>query len=124
MPKLGQLEGAVMDQLWSYGHAAVVREVLEDLQRERRIAYTTVMTVMDNLHRKGMLTREMIGRAYVYSPSRSREEHTAELMGEVLAGSQDRAGTLLYFVQGMPAEEVQRLRDALQVPAVPGVPQP
>ncbi|WNB84758.1 BlaI/MecI/CopY family transcriptional regulator [Cellulomonas sp. ATA003] len=68
MPKLGQLEAVVMNKLWGYGRAAAVREVLEDLQRDRNVAYTTVMTVMDNLHRKGLLTREMQGRAYRYSP--------------------------------------------------------
>lgn len=114
MPKLGQLEAVVMNKLWGYDSPAAVRDVLEDVQRERSIAYTTVMTVMDNLYQKGMLTREMEGRAYRYSPSRSREQHTADLMGEVLADSDDRASTLLHFLKGMPPEEIQKLRDALQ----------
>lgn len=55
MRALGQLEAVVMERLWSYGRPVPVREVLVDLQRERSIAYTTVMTVMDNLHRKALL---------------------------------------------------------------------
>jgi len=110
---LGQLEALIMERLWSYGRPVPVREVLEDLQRDRTIAYTTVMTVMDNLHRKGFLTREMGGRAYRYQPAQTREQHNAALMSEVLAGSSDRTATLLHFLDQMPAEEVARLREAL-----------
>jgi predicted transcriptional regulator len=111
--QLGQLEAVIMERLWSYGRPVPVREVLEDLQQDRTIAYTTVMTVMDNLHRKGLLTREMAGRAYRYQPAQTREQHNAAVMGEVLAGSSDRAATLLHFLEQMPSEEVARLREAL-----------
>ena len=113
MRQLGQLEAAVMERLWSWGRPAAVREVLEDLQRDRDLAYTTVMSVMHNLHRKGFLTRDKDGRAHRYAPAVTREQHTAELMGQVLAGSSDRAATLLHFLEQMPAEEVARLREAL-----------
>jgi predicted transcriptional regulator len=71
------------------------------------------MTVMDNLHRKGFVTREMHGRAYHYRPVQTREQHNAELMSQVLAGSNDRGATLLHFLEQMPPEEVARLRAAL-----------
>lgn len=111
---LGRLESVVMQRLWSYDRPATVREVLEELRRDRAIAYTTVMTVMDNLHRKGFLTRELVGRAYRYRPARTREEHNAAVMGEVLAGSHDRAATLLRFVEQMPPAEVAELRQVLE----------
>jgi predicted transcriptional regulator len=111
--QLGQLEAVIMERLWSYGRPVPVREVLEDLQRDRTIAYTTVMTVMDNLHRKGFLIREMVGRAYRYQPAQTREQHNAAVMGQVLAGSSDRAATLLHFLEQMPPEEVAQLRKAL-----------
>jgi predicted transcriptional regulator len=101
-----------MDRLWSQDHPVAVREVLEDLQRTRTLAYTTVMTVMDNLHRKGVLTREKDGRAYLYRPAVTREQHTAAFMGEILAGS-DTTATLLHFLDQMPRAEVARLREAL-----------
>ena len=113
MQKLGQLEAVVMDRLWGYDQPVSVREVLEDLQQDRSIAYTTVMTVMDNLHRKGLLRREMAGRAYRYQPAQTREEHNAVVMGQVLAGSRDRAVTLMHFLEQMPPDEVARLREAL-----------
>jgi predicted transcriptional regulator len=102
-----------MERLWSWDRPVLVREVLEDLQRDRSIAYTTVMTVMDNLHRKGVLSRERQGRAYRYRPTRSREEHTAAVMEEVLASSNDPTATLMHFVGQMSKQEVARLRKAL-----------
>jgi predicted transcriptional regulator len=112
--ELGQLEAVVMQRLWSSDRPVAVREVLEDLRHDRTIAYTTVMTVMDNLHRKGLLTRETDGRAYRYQPARSREQHNAVLMGEVLANSNDRSATLLHFLEQISPQEAARLREALE----------
>ncbi len=116
MRQFGDLEAAIMERLWSWRRPTAVREVLEDLQRDRSIAYTTVMTVMDNLRRKGVLVRERDGRAYRYRPAQSREEHDASLIAEVLDSSTDRAATLLRFVEQMSAAEVSRLREALEEP--------
>jgi predicted transcriptional regulator len=113
MAQLGHLEAAVMDRLWSRDEPLSVREVLEDLRAERPLAYTTVMTVLDNLHRKGIVIRQKSGRAYVYRPSRSRETHTADLMEQALSSSRDRGGALLRFVEKMSTEEAEDLRRAL-----------
>jgi predicted transcriptional regulator len=102
-----------MDLLWSAGEPRTVRAVFEEFHQQRPIAYTTVMTVMDNLHRKGWLRRELAGRAYLYEPVRSREEHSAELMSEALADSVDLATTLIHFVERMSPEEARLLQDAL-----------
>lgn len=110
MRQLGQLEAEVMNRVWSWDRPVLVREVLEDLQQDRAIAYTTVMTVMDNLHGKALLVREREGRAYRYSAAQSREAHTAELMEEVLASSADRSATLMHFVQQIDQEEFAALR--------------
>lgn len=70
MPRqLGDLEDAVMTRVWQWNRPVTVREVLEDLQQERSIAYTTVMTVMDNLHQKGWVRREVDGRLIDIRPS-------------------------------------------------------
>lgn len=112
---LGQLEAAVMQRLWDWGRPVAVREVLEDLQRERELAYTTVMTVLDNLHTKGLVAREKSGRAYLYAPTSSREQHTAGLLDEVLTQSSgDRSAALLHFVGQLSAEEIADLREALR----------
>ena len=113
MRQLGNLEAVVMERLWAWNRPVAVREVLDDLQGERRIAYTTVMTVMDNLFRKGVLSRERDGRAYRYQPVRTREQHTAELMEQVLAQGGDSTAALLHFVERMPKDEVRQLREVL-----------
>ena len=116
MRGFGELEAAVMDRVWSSPTPVTVRELLAALQSERPLAYTTVMTVMtvmDNLHRKGWLTREMDGRAYRYQAVRSREEHSASVMRRALADSSDEAATLVHFVQAMSPQEARALRQAL-----------
>lgn len=118
MRRLGQLEAVVMERVWAENRPVLVREVLEDLQQDRPLAYTTVMTVMDNLRKKGFLSRERQGRAYAYRATRSREEHTAEMMEEVLATAGDRAATLLHFVETISVDEMAELKAALDHRAV------
>lgn len=113
MRSLGDLEAVVMDHLWSADVGMTVRDVLERLDREPPLAYTTVQTVMDNLHRKGFLSREKEGRAYRYLPTKGRAEHTAELMHDLLSDSGDRSVTLLQFLDRMSPKEVERLKRAL-----------
>jgi predicted transcriptional regulator len=110
----GDLEAAVMDVLWRRGAPATVREVLAELTASRPLAYTTVMTVMDNLHRKGVLTREMEGRAWRYSPSRSRAEHSAAMLQEVLSAAGDRDEVLMHFVADLDPDAVASLRTAVE----------
>ena len=112
--QLGELEAVVMDRLWTWERPTTVREVLDDLVEDRKLAYTTVMTVMDNLHRKGVLSREPDGRAYRYSPVRTRADHTADLIASVLSTSDDRTAPLLRFVEQMDPDELARLRAALE----------
>lgn len=102
-----------MDRLWTWRRLATVREVLDDLRQTRPIAYTTVMTVMDTLHRKELLRREIDGRAYRYEAVLSREEHSAQLMQTVLADSTDRTATLVSFFEQMSPAEATKLRKAL-----------
>lgn len=104
-----------MDVLWSREGSATVRDVLEELRRTRSIAYTTVMTVMDNLYRKDFLAREMQGRAWRYAPVKTREQFTADLMVEVLEGAKDRTGTLVHFLDAISAKELRKLRRLLAV---------
>ncbi|MET9340838.1 MULTISPECIES: BlaI/MecI/CopY family transcriptional regulator [unclassified Nonomuraea] len=112
---LGDLEATIMDKMWSYHRPASVRDVLEDLRREREIAYTTVMTVMDKLHKKGLLRREPVGKAYVYETVTSKEAYTAGLMRETLASSGNQAATLVHFLERLTPEESAALESALRV---------
>ncbi len=101
-----------MERLWAADAAMTVRQVHTDLYDERSLAYTTVMTVMDKLHRKGWLLREPVGRAYEYRPAISREQYTADLMGEALSASSDRSATLVAFLEQLGPAEASELRHA------------
>ncbi|MFD7429495.1 BlaI/MecI/CopY family transcriptional regulator [Streptomyces sp. NPDC059818] len=122
MPRqLGELEDAVMTRVWQWNRPVTVREVLEDLQQERSIAYTTVMTVMDNLHQKGWVRREVDGRAYRYTAVSTRAAYAAALMNEAWSRSDNPAAALVAFFGMMSAEQREALRDAMRivVPALP-----
>ena len=105
-----------MDRIWRRDAATpvTVREVFDELAAERNIAYTTVMSTMDNLHTKGWLARERDGKAYRYWPTLSREQHSAQLMREALDGGGRPDLVLHHFVEQIGPEEFARLRDALR----------
>ena len=113
MRGLGELEATVMERVWAAPKPVTVRAVFAELAAGRSIAYTTVMTVLDKLHRKGWLDREMVNRAYVYTPVRSREDYSAALMREVLSDSRNAPATLLAFSEQLTPAEVAELRAAL-----------
>jgi predicted transcriptional regulator len=111
---LGDLEAAVMDVLWRAEEPVRVREVLDRLDTGRKLAYTTVMTVLDNLHRKRWVDRELQGKAYVYRPALRREEAAARALREVLDASGDPRAVLLHFVENVSDEETDLMRAALR----------
>lgn len=113
MAKFGELERAVMDLVWSAPEPMTVRRVMESMAPDRPLAYTTVQTVMDRLARKGLLLRRAQGKANAYSPARSREDHTAAVMQQVLHGVADTEAALLHFVELMDDQQEQALRAAL-----------
>jgi predicted transcriptional regulator len=113
MRGLGELEAAVMDVLWQNSGQLRVREVLAELAPRRTLAYTTVMTVLDNLHRKGWVTRELDGRAFLYQPVASREVVTARALRDLLDASEDVDAVLLHFARSVSEHESAVLRDAL-----------
>lgn len=110
-----------MTRVWQWNRPVTVREVLEDLRGERAIAYTTVMTVMDNLHQKGWLRREQQGRAYLYEAVSTRAAYSAALMNEAWSSSDNPAAALVEFFGRMTPEQRAALRDALRVVQLSGV---
>jgi predicted transcriptional regulator len=80
---LGKLEAEVMQALWQKPYQTVL-EVEDHLRRKREIARTTVLTTLDRMFRKGYLTREKQGKAFVYSPRYTREQFEREMAQEVL----------------------------------------
>lgn len=104
-----------MTRVWKWNRPVTVREVLEDLQQERSIAYTTVMTVLDNLHQKGWVRREAEGRAYRYEAVSTRAAYAAALMNEAWSQSDNPAAALVAFFGMMSAEQREALSDAMRI---------
>ena len=118
MREFGELESAIMDVTWAADRPYLVREVRERLSYNRPVAYTTVMTVMNILHNKGVLRREKHGRAWRYWQAETREEHDARLMAEVLRSGGDEHLTMLRFVARVSEKERESLRTAVLDTAV------
>lgn len=112
MPELGDLEIRVMRKVWDRGGPVTVRDIVGDVAHERPVAYTTVMTVMDNLRRKGWLRRQADGRAYRYEAVISAQEYGAGLIRQALAASSDRAGVLLQFIGELSSDEADAVAEA------------
>jgi predicted transcriptional regulator len=110
----GDLESVIMHMVWDHDSSVTVRELLGELRQERAIAYTTVMSTMDNLHRKGWLARAKDGKAYRYTATASREEYSARLMAEALAGGGDTELVLSHFVAEMDGQESEVLAAVVQ----------
>ncbi|MER7676454.1 BlaI/MecI/CopY family transcriptional regulator [Streptomyces sp. NPDC096934] len=104
-----------MTRVWKWNRPVTVREVLEDLQQERSIAYTTVMTVLDNLHQKGWVRREAEGRAYRYEAVSTRAAYSAALMNDAWSQSDNPAAALVAFFGMMSQEQRHALRDAMRI---------
>jgi predicted transcriptional regulator len=81
----GELEAMVMECLWARGHGTV-SEVYKELTARRELAYTTVKTIMERLAEKGYLHCDSRRRAYIYTPTQSREDFVQQVSGVVLSG--------------------------------------
>jgi predicted transcriptional regulator len=110
----GDLEAVIMDRVWGRDGPVTVRELFDELAAERTIAYTTVMSTMDNLHRKGWLDRVRDGKAYRYTATASREEYGARLMREALTDGGDAEVVLSHFVAQIGNGESEALRSVLR----------
>jgi predicted transcriptional regulator len=105
----GPLELKVLDALWAREGAVVVRDLME--AELEGVAYTTIMTTLDRLYRKGVLTRERSGRAYAYLPVQSRDQVSSGLASSALAALMPRDPGSIRALLSTFVDEVNR-RDA------------
>jgi predicted transcriptional regulator len=110
--QIGPLEQRLLEELWNRG-SATVRELVEGCCSD--LAYTTVMTTLDRLFKKNLLTREAVGRAFRYSPSFSREELHRDAAGEafrqLLESSPAPSLPLSYLVEIVSDRDAELLED-------------
>ena len=114
-PSFGHLEGAVMEVLWAEGESNV-HGVIERLRYPR--AYTTVMTTLDRLFKKGFLNRRKADRAFFYAPRLSRPEwerkRADELVADFLSGSQPSGELLISSLVEAVGQHDETLLDELE----------
>lgn len=112
--RLGPLESQLLKMLWKRG-SGTVREVLDT--GEVRGAYTTVMTTLDRLHKKGLLDRVAEGRAYRYLPRQTQNEFNGAAVQRAirnLLGSGNSTHAPLSFLVDAVSEHDRALLDELQ----------
>jgi len=107
----GALETRVLDALWKHSSPQSVRDLHPEFAG---VAYTTLMTTLDRLHRKGVLDREKAGRAFVYRPRQTREALLSGLAGDALEAVFGRRASelkpiLSFFVETVSREDHESL---------------
>lgn len=112
----GDLEAAVLDALWDQGELSTP-SVHEVVGVPRGLAYTTILTILQRLHKKGLLVRRGGGRSHLYSPALTREQF-AERRGESLAAAlvdvgAAGVGAFLSEMRRLDPEAAARLRKEL-----------
>lgn len=106
---LGELESDVMEIIWQSSSSISVRDITEILQEKRKIAYTTVMTIMNRLVDKGLLSRKQDGRAYLYKGTVSKDKFLTRISRQIIKNFMASFGdaAVAHFV-----EEVGKLSPA------------
>jgi len=108
---LAPLELDCLNMLWPMGEGTV-REIRDALSPRRPRAYTTIMTIMDRLARKGIVERRKNGRAYIYKPNLTAEDARAHALEQVIDS----------FFGGSKESVIAHLDGASPKPATPVVP--
>ncbi|HIV57411.1 MAG TPA: BlaI/MecI/CopY family transcriptional regulator [Candidatus Stackebrandtia faecavium] len=113
MARLGELEHAIMNILWTGTEPLTAREVREQLS-DRDLAATTVLTVLSRLESKGLVVRDRSSRAHRYRPVDGRDVHVASLMRQALDSAPDSDAALARFADAVTPSEAAALTDALE----------
>ena len=108
---MGALEAEVLGVLWDHDRALTPGEVAEVVGGD--LAYTTIMTILARLWKKGLAERHQVGRAYAYSPTVSEADLAARRMHDTLDRTSDQAAVLSRFVSGLSRADARRLRKLL-----------
>ena len=112
----GELEAAILDVLWSTNAPMTSLQVQDALNvaQGSDLALTTVLTVLSRLMDKGLVSRQPgEGRSNLFAAATSREQHTASVMLELVAGAQNPALAFSHFASGLSPEVLKQLRKSL-----------
>ena len=114
--RLGRLELQIMNVVWQRGQATV-QDVMDRISRNRKPAYSTILTMMRKLEGKGYLEHEEAGRTYVYRATLSQREVRHGLLGDMLDRLFEGSPTLLLSSlveqRRISGEELEEIRKAI-----------
>src|SRR5699024_2938890 len=131
MPKegtsLGELEQAIMNLLWDATEPLTANQVRDALAHRQdgapaittvlqdgAPAITTVLTVLGRLSKKGFVTKDSSKRPHEFASATSREDHTVQLLNDVLGSAVDKHAVLARFIGGIDPSDAQQIRYLLQ----------
>ncbi|MDD4891044.1 MAG: BlaI/MecI/CopY family transcriptional regulator [Phycisphaerae bacterium] len=114
---LGLLQQEVMDEVWRMSQATVA-DVHDRLAQRRKIAYTTVLTTMRNLEKRGMLGHEQQGKVFLYRPTMPREQYAAgtvtNFVARVFGGKPEKLLCHLLGADEVSTEDVAKLKKLIE----------
>jgi BlaI family transcriptional regulator, penicillinase repressor len=108
---MGSLENRVLTCLWEADGPLTPREVLDVLDLD--LAYSTVLTILTRLWKKGLTERERRGRVFLYRPRLDEADYVATAMRRELDRARDQAAVLSRFVGTLPKKDLRLLRELL-----------
>lgn len=110
----GQLEQSVMDALWDAPDALTANELRDVLAQDSTTpAVTTVLTVLGRLVKKGFVSKDSSVRPNLFTVTQSREDHTVNLLNDVLGTASDKQAVLARFIGGIDPQHVESLKRIL-----------
>lgn len=114
---LGELESQVMEIIWGQKGTISVKDVADILGKRRKIAYTTVMTIMARLVNKDVLTRRLSGSSYLYKPKVTKEEFTAKAVHGIFSSAVSTLGeeVLAHFIKEIQKISPKKRQELLRI---------
>lgn len=115
--KLTPVEWEIMEAIWNLGGTPSVREVLEHAFPNGIKAYSTVLTMMNILEKKGLLTRKKIGLVNFYKPTRSKDQmlktEISHVVKNLFKGSTSMAATYLFNSENVSLQELEKIKEII-----------
>ncbi|MCL4387408.1 BlaI/MecI/CopY family transcriptional regulator [Patescibacteria group bacterium] len=114
---LGELESEIMEIVWGQKGLIPVKDVTEILSKRRKIAYTTVMTIMARLVNKGVLVRHLSGPSYLYKPKVTKEQFIARAVHTIFSSTVSTLGeeVLAHFIKEIQKISPKKRQELLKI---------
>lgn len=114
---LGELESEIMEIIWRQKNPVSVKDITEILSKKRKIAYTTVMTIMSRLVNKGVLVRHLTGVSYLYKPKVTKEQFIAKAVHGIFSTAVSTLGeeVLTHFIKEIRKISPQKRQQLLKI---------